>query len=618
MIGSFLGAKGEIKILKNNYVMPITYNSTNKWKQKEIKNFYDKNNVWFKQNNIEFEFQKIDIIELQSGTLEEIVKHKAKEAYRRIKRPVLVEHTCLKITALNDLPNHLTGEIWKTLGGYKICEIVKNSWSNHAEAVTMLGYCDGKKVRVFEGSCHGKIASEPRGNSEFQWDTIFIPDGQDFKSQTFAEMTQIYRENINNSKECYSMRTKALDKFLDFLKNNNEDKSVVEQFINYQKEYDESIEEIKEVRKKIKIKIKGIEERERIKKIKSIKERESIKKIKKIKNKRLILFIGAGISKNIDMLSWGELVSKIGKNLGYEEELFLEKGDLLELASFGENKDINQLIRGVFNLKNSNKEDESKSIKKEIKEIIEAEYMKEFRKKLQTSSVYNLITRLDCKAIYTTNYDRCIEEAIIYAANKKDIKVCTCIHEKADDVQPEGADDLKSEGKTKPKLKSENETKIKEYGYVVYKLHGDLKYESEFVLDRKSYDERYMEISEIELKNKAKAENLKFYEPVNFKPKKSEKEFCMVGDLNLKLKEDLAQNCVLFLGYGFGDSDINRIIINNKENNKEDNKHYAFMISPNEVKEKWLKDNNITPIVPKTGKAKEELENFLRQINDLH
>lgn len=588
LIGSFLGAKGEIKILKNNYVMPITYNSTNKWKQKEIKNFYDKNNVWFKQNNIEFEFQKIDIIELQSGTLEEIVKHKAKEAYRRIKRPVLVEHTCLKITALNDLPNHLTGEIWKTLGGYKICEIVKNSWSNHAEAVTMLGYCDGKKVRVFEGSCHGKIAPEPRGNSEFQWDTIFIPDGQDFKSQTFAEMTQVYRENINNSKECYSMRTKALDKFLDFLKNNNEDKSVVEQFINYQKEYEESINEIKEVRKE----------------------------------KKLILFIGAGISKNIDMLSWGELVSKIGKNLGYEEELFLEKGDLLELASFGENKDINQLIRGVFNLKNSNKEeDESKSIKKEIKEIIEAEYMKEFRKKLQTSSVYNLITRLDCNEIYTTNYDRCIEEAIIYAANKKDIKVCTCIHEKADDG--------KSEDKTEPKFKSENKTKIKEYGYVVYKLHGDLKYESEFVLDRKSYDERYMEISKIELdddKNKAEdkskteteTENLKFYEPKKSELKKSEKEFCMVGDLNLKLKEDLAQNCVLFLGYGFGDSDINRIIINNKKNNKADNKHYAFMISPNEVKEKWLKDNNITPIVPKTGKAKEELKNFLRQINDLH
>lgn len=591
--------------------MPITYNSTNKWKQKEIKNFYDKNNVWFKQNNIEFEFQKIDITELQSGTLEEIVKHKAKEAYRRIRRPVLVEHTCLKITALNDLPNHLTGEIWKILGGYKICEIVKNSWSNHAEAVTMLGYCDGKKVRVFEGSCHGKIASEPRGNSEFQWDTIFIPDGQDFKSQTFAEMTQVYRENINNSKECYSMRTKALDKFLDFLKNNNEDKSVVEQFINYQKEYEESIEEIKEVRKEKKIKV--IKERKSIKKIKSIKERESIKKIKKIKNKRLILFIGAGISKNIDMLSWGELVSKIGKNLGYEEELFLEKGDLLELASFGENKDINQLIRGVFNLKNSNKEeDESKSIKKEIKEIIEAEYMKEFRKKLQTSSVYNLITRLDCKGIYTTNYDRCIEEAIMYAANKKDIKVCTCIHEKADDGKIEGADARKPKGKTEPKLKSEKETTIEEYGYVVYKLHGDLKYESEFVLDRKSYDERYMEITESE------TENLKFYKHKESELEKPEKEFGMVGDLNLKLKEDLAKNCVLFLGYGFGDSDINKIIINNKKNNKEDNKHYAFMISPNEVKEKWLKDNNITPIVPKTGKAKEELENFLRQINDLH
>jgi XTP/dITP diphosphohydrolase len=62
-------------------------------------------------------------------------------------------------------------------------------------------------VHQFEGEVHGKISSEPRGSRDFQWDCIFIPDGEKL---TFAEMGE--------KKNDISMRRRALEKFAEFLK----------------------------------------------------------------------------------------------------------------------------------------------------------------------------------------------------------------------------------------------------------------------------------------------------------------------------------------------------------------------------------------------------------------
>lgn len=48
--------------------------------------------------------QKLDLGEIQSLDLEEIIEHKAKEAYKQIKQPVLVEDTSLVFQALGKLP----------------------------------------------------------------------------------------------------------------------------------------------------------------------------------------------------------------------------------------------------------------------------------------------------------------------------------------------------------------------------------------------------------------------------------------------------------------------------------------------------------------------------------
>jgi XTP/dITP diphosphohydrolase len=706
----------------NGKKMKITYNSTNKGKRAELEEFYSAHSVWFTEKQIEFEFQKIEVQELQNGSLEEIVKHKTKMAYEKIKRPVLVEHTCLCISALHDLPGHLTGEMWNRLGGYKICELVNSCSTDRAEAVTMLGYCDGKKIKTFRGACRGRISKEPRGNSDFQWDTIFIPDGQEQHDATFAEMTESKSDSAKKcTKSKLSMRTKALEAFLGYLKDNGRDESLVKRYIQYQDVYDEAVEDIKKSKNKNKVDLKNQKKKKSFAEEKKCQQDQEHKaqnsnqspdQVQEVEDKNqeknLALFVGAGLSRNIELPTWNGLINEIGEVLGYEENLFFGKGNVLELASFADKTDITHLIREVFRIDDS-KEDSKESktrvddseVKKKIKKIVEEKYMKPFKEKIKASPYYSFIARLHCDTIYTTNYDRCIEEALIYAYSDADddFKIATTVHsnefdevrigkrgnlleelsklKKSEKKFLEGLKDEESEEEleklrqtiklieqklgaiyqlVEDKLRKVKMEKFEETSgicYSVNKFHGDLKYESDLVLSSESYDKRYEEIilnlKDYEEKVNSKIEGLSDNRSdVEEKNKNNNADICteryrakliddkdqdetdkkiyeggVVKNLNLSLLNDLCTKRMLFIGYGFGDCDVNKLITCSKalrekseDASKKELKHYAFLISPNEVKEKWLEENGIIPIVPASGKTEKELEDFLRKISD--
>ena len=69
-------------------------------------------------------------------------------------------------------------------------------------------FTDGKYVQ-FTGLCEGAILTAPRGGEGFGYDPIFAPDGCNL---SFAEMRL-------NEKNVFSHRKKALEQFLQYLKN---------------------------------------------------------------------------------------------------------------------------------------------------------------------------------------------------------------------------------------------------------------------------------------------------------------------------------------------------------------------------------------------------------------
>lgn len=147
------------------------------------------------------------IEEIQSEDVESLVRDKLIKAFEAIGRPLFVEHTGLYLSGLNGLPAGLTQIFWDRLQADRFADLVAGLGDAKVTAKTILGYCDGREIHIFEGAINGTVPRNPAGPTDFQWDCVFIPDGS---TQTFAEM--------GAAKDDLSMRRKALDLFAAYLK----------------------------------------------------------------------------------------------------------------------------------------------------------------------------------------------------------------------------------------------------------------------------------------------------------------------------------------------------------------------------------------------------------------
>ncbi len=119
---------------------------------------------------------KLDLDEIQSLDLHEIVKHKVHQAYEKIGRPVLAEDVSLEFAALGKLPGTFIKWFEIELGLPKLCSLLDGR-GRGAVARCAFGYFDGKEEKYFEGGLPGTIAEKPTGVGGYGFDPIFIPEG---------------------------------------------------------------------------------------------------------------------------------------------------------------------------------------------------------------------------------------------------------------------------------------------------------------------------------------------------------------------------------------------------------------------------------------------------------
>lgn len=154
--------------------------------------------------------QRVDLDEIQSLDLREVVTHKAHQAYDVVGKPVIVEDVEMVFTAFKRLPGPLVKWFEKGSSLPIMCRMLDGFDDRSAVARTVYGLFDGEKLYCFEGVMHGTIADKPRGTLGFGFDSIFINEGQ---GRTRAEMDE----------ETYgltSYRREALSKLRIFLQKN--------------------------------------------------------------------------------------------------------------------------------------------------------------------------------------------------------------------------------------------------------------------------------------------------------------------------------------------------------------------------------------------------------------
>jgi len=157
-----------------------------------------------------------DYTEIQSHDLGEIAAHGAREAYREIGEPVMVEDSGLFVDALDGFPGPYSAYVEDTLGIERVWRLTEPEDDHAAAFRSLIAYCDGSAltgaptvrdgdppVAIFEGRVVGEIVP-PRGEGGFGYDPIFEYDGK-----TFAEMTP-------DEKNEYSHRGRAIDAFAEW------------------------------------------------------------------------------------------------------------------------------------------------------------------------------------------------------------------------------------------------------------------------------------------------------------------------------------------------------------------------------------------------------------------
>lgn len=129
---------------------------------------------------------KIDLDEIQSLDLKEIVDHKVRQAYEKIKQPVIVDDVSLEFEAFGRLPGPFIRFFLEEMPAENICAMLRGK-SRKAAARCVLGYYDGKNLQLFEGKLNGEIAEVPAGDNGFGWDRIFIPEGYNVTRASLGE-----------------------------------------------------------------------------------------------------------------------------------------------------------------------------------------------------------------------------------------------------------------------------------------------------------------------------------------------------------------------------------------------------------------------------------------------
>lgn len=175
--------------------------------------------------DLNLNFYKQNIVEIQDEKIEKIAIEKAKSAYNIVKRPIIIEDDGLFINSLNGFPGQYSSYVFKLIGNRGILRLLEGSRSRSAFFKSIFVYTNGTITRVFIGQINGKISAAITDGG-WGYDPIFIPlkdyndDDDDDDNKTFATLSK------TNKKNELSHRRIALDKFVKWFHQNNKSKKL--------------------------------------------------------------------------------------------------------------------------------------------------------------------------------------------------------------------------------------------------------------------------------------------------------------------------------------------------------------------------------------------------------
>ena len=165
-----------------------------------------------------FEIWSVPIKETLEMDLRVMVQSEVVTAYSQIHVPCIVEHAGLIFEGYEDkhYPGGLTKPLWNTFEDQFLVETHSAGRTVIARAV--VAYCDGMSVQTFVGETKGRLGNGVKGNRNFYWDRVFIPEDAQTKGLTYSEIVEHPEFGLDYKVLKLSQSTKAMLKLLSYLR----------------------------------------------------------------------------------------------------------------------------------------------------------------------------------------------------------------------------------------------------------------------------------------------------------------------------------------------------------------------------------------------------------------
>ena len=183
---------------KSGKIYYITGNNSKFLEAKEI----------MKDSEVVLEQKDLKIQEIKSLEQEKVLLGKAREAFKQLKKPLIIDDVGIYFEEYPKFPGTFTKFLFEAIGFEGIEKLLAGK-NRNAYFRILLCYKDTKSEKVFEGILKGKIIENTQDlkNKDWQYDNIFVPEN--FK----VSLSEIFLEE----RAKFSHRKKAFDKLLEWL-----------------------------------------------------------------------------------------------------------------------------------------------------------------------------------------------------------------------------------------------------------------------------------------------------------------------------------------------------------------------------------------------------------------
>ncbi len=159
---------------------------------------------------VKLDHHALDLPEVQSLDIEEVVRAKARSAVDRLGMPVLVEDTSLELAGMGGFPGPLIRWLLSCVGPAGICRLADAFEERRATARCLTCAADGVTEIFGHGAVDGSIARVPRGRSGFGWDSAFIAN--DAARRTYAELPRPEKNRISHRRKALEALRAAMQR----------------------------------------------------------------------------------------------------------------------------------------------------------------------------------------------------------------------------------------------------------------------------------------------------------------------------------------------------------------------------------------------------------------------